>query len=62
MTGPIVVGFVAGSVGFGPAFVLTGAVAAVAFVAWLFARETAPEVVGEAPRLHPTDQAEPDSP
>ncbi|GAB37146.1 MFS transporter [Gordonia otitidis] len=62
VTGPIVVGFVAGSVGFGPAFVLTGAVAAVAFVAWLFARETAPEVVGEAPRLHPTDQAEPDSP
>ncbi|SKY83554.1 Uncharacterised protein [Mycobacteroides abscessus subsp. abscessus] len=41
---------------------LTGAVAAVAFVAWLFARESAPEVVGAVPRLHPTQQSDPDAP
>ena len=62
VTGPLIVGFVAGAVGFGPAFVLTGAVAAVAFVAWLFARESAPEVVGAVPRLHPTQQSDPDAP
>lgn len=48
VTGPVVVGFVADRVGFGPAFVLTGVVAAVALVAWLFARETAPAIVGGA--------------
>ena len=48
VTGPVVVGFVADRVGFGPAFVLTGVVAAVALVAWLFARETAPAIIGGA--------------
>lgn len=46
VTGPVVAGFVAAHFGFGPSFILTGAVAAVAFALWLFADETAPEVIG----------------
>ncbi len=49
VSGPVVAGFVAAQFGFGPSFVLTGAVAAVAFVLWLLADETAPEVIGHAP-------------
>ena len=44
VTGPIVGGFVADRLGFGPAFVFTGIVAALAFFFWLRARETAPAV------------------
>ncbi|MFT3715909.1 MAG: MFS transporter [Gordonia sp. (in: high G+C Gram-positive bacteria)] len=40
VTGPLAAGAVATAWGFGPAFVLTGAVCGVAFVAWLFARDT----------------------
>ncbi|MFW0786893.1 MFS transporter [Gordonia sp. CPCC 206044] len=57
VSGPVVVGFVADSAGFGPAFVLTGVVTAVAFVLWSLAAETAPAVVGS--RAHVTDP-EPD--
>lgn len=46
VSGPIIVGFVADRAGFTPAFVLTGVVAALACVMWLFAAETAPAVVG----------------
>ncbi|MFE0752072.1 MFS transporter, partial [Gordonia sp. NPDC058843] len=55
VTGPVIVGFVADRVGFGPAFVLTGVVAAVALVMWVFARETAPVIVGDGPMMTPTD-------
>ncbi|RPA65892.1 MFS transporter [Gordonia oryzae] len=58
--GPVIVGYVADRVGFGPAFVFTAAVAAFAFVIWLFARETAPEVLG-APAT-PTDPKTPTTP
>lgn len=56
VSGPIVVGFVADKAGFGPAFVLTGAVTAVAFVLWLLAAETAPAVVGAGPHLTDVDR------
>ncbi|TYQ11202.1 UNVERIFIED_ORG: putative MFS family arabinose efflux permease [Gordonia westfalica J30] len=52
VTGPVIVGFVADRVGFGPAFVLTGVVASIALVTWLFARETAPAIVGQGPTLN----------
>ncbi|MEO9330424.1 MFS transporter [Gordonia aurantiaca] len=55
VTGPVIVGFVADRVGFGPAFILTGVVAGVALVAWLFARETAPAIVGHGPILTPAE-------
>ncbi|MGC5248532.1 MFS transporter [Gordonia sp. DT219] len=59
--GPVIVGYVADAVGFGPAFVLTAAVAAVAVVLWLFARETAPDVVGAPAKLSdPESPAPPD--
>ncbi|MCF3940558.1 MULTISPECIES: MFS transporter [Gordonia] len=51
VSGPVVVGFVADRAGFGPAFLLTGVVTAVAFVLWSFAGETAPAVVGSGPHL-----------
>lgn len=51
VSGPLVAGYVADRVGFGPAFVLTGVVAAGAFVMWCLATETAPVVVGAAPRM-----------
>ncbi|MGV9672791.1 MFS transporter [Gordonia sp. NPDC003504] len=53
--GPLIVGFVADRLGFGPAFVLTSAVAAAAFVMWIAARETAPEVVGTPAKLSDPD-------
>ncbi|MFW0795620.1 MFS transporter [Gordonia sp. CPCC 205515] len=60
VSGPIIVGFVADRAGFTPAFVLTGVVAALAFVMWLFAAETAPAVVGEGhPHLTDPDATEP---
>ncbi|SIR77134.1 MFS transporter [Williamsia sterculiae] len=46
VSGPIVAGFVAGRFGFGPAFVLTGLVAVIAVILWVFAAETAPARVG----------------
>lgn len=49
VSGPIIIGFVADRAGFTHAFLLTGVVAAAAFVMWLFARETAPSVIGEPP-------------
>ena len=58
--GPVIVGYVADRVGFGPAFVFTAAVAAFAFVMWLFARETAPEVLGAPAKL--TDPETPATP
>ena len=60
MTGPVIVGFVADRVGFGPAFVLTGVVAAFAVVAWLFARETAPAIVGQGPTFTHDETADRD--
>ena len=57
VTGPVIVGFVADRVGFGPAFVLTGVVAAVALVLWVFARETAPAIVGDGPTMTPTEDS-----
>ncbi|MAU82033.1 MFS transporter [Gordonia sp. Z-3] len=51
VSGPVVAGFVADRAGFGPAFLLTGIVTAVAFVLWSFAGETAPAVVGSGPHL-----------
>ncbi|MFT4127553.1 MAG: MFS transporter [Gordonia sp. (in: high G+C Gram-positive bacteria)] len=48
VTGPVIVGFVADRAGFGPAFVLTGAVAVLALILWVFARETAPTRQPEA--------------
>ena len=39
VTGPVTVGYLAARWGFGPAFLLTGGVLAVAFVLWLVARE-----------------------
>ncbi|NDK89308.1 MFS transporter [Gordonia desulfuricans] len=60
ISGPVVVGFVAQQVGFGPAFVFTGAVAAVACVVWGFARETAPTVVGEPAKLSDPETGSPD--
>ncbi|MDL9938249.1 MFS transporter [Gordonia sp. ABSL1-1] len=54
ITGPVMVGFIADQVGFGPAFVVTGAVAAAALLMWVFARETAPAVVGDGPIMHAT--------
>ncbi|GAA1481524.1 MFS transporter [Gordonia sinesedis] len=57
VSGPLVAGFVADRAGFGPAFVLSGLVAAVAFVLWLFARETAPAVVGGTAKLSAPDAA-----
>lgn len=59
--GPVIVGFVADAVGFGPAFVLTAVVAVFALVMWTFARETAPEVLGtRAHRAEPESSAAPD--
>ncbi|GAC68644.1 MFS transporter [Gordonia soli] len=55
VSGPVVVGYIAATFGFGPAFLLTGAVAAVAALLWVFARETAPAAVGRAPRLSDGD-------
>jgi hypothetical protein len=47
--GPIVVGIVAEQLGYGPAFIAIGAMAALAFVAGLLARETAPNRTAAAP-------------
>lgn len=44
VTGPIIAGFIADRLGFGPAFAVSGTVAMVAFIFWLRARETAPDV------------------
>lgn len=49
VSGPVVVGFLADRTGFGPAFVLTGVVSAIALVLWLLARETAPARTGTSP-------------
>lgn len=43
VTGPLAAGAVATAFGFGPAFLLTGLVVAVALVLWLLARETNPD-------------------
>lgn len=43
VTGPLAAGAVATAFGYGPAFLLTGAVVAVALVLWLLARETNPD-------------------
>ncbi|NDZ96811.1 MFS transporter [Streptomyces sp. SID6673] len=51
VSGPIIVGFVADRAGFAPAFLLTGAVTALAFGMWCMADETAPAVVGGGPHL-----------
>ncbi|MGV9857562.1 MFS transporter [Gordonia sp. NPDC003425] len=51
ITGPLVAGFVAQRAGFGPAFVLSAVVAGIALLFWLFAHETAPEVVGAQAKL-----------
>nr|WP_212763480.1 MFS transporter [Gordonia araii] len=40
IAGPVIAGFVADRLGFGPAFLLTAALAAAIGVAWLFVRET----------------------
>ncbi|AZG45177.1 Tetracycline resistance protein, class B [Gordonia insulae] len=56
VSGPVVVGFVADRAGFGPAFVLTGVVTAVAFGMWCLADETAPAVVGGGPHLTDMDR------
>ena len=46
--GPVVTGFVAGWLGFGWAFALTGAVLAVGAIAWLGGRETRGDAENEA--------------
>ncbi|MYR06437.1 MFS transporter [Gordonia sp. SID5947] len=51
VSGPIIVGFVADRAGFAPAFLLTGAVTAIAFGLWCVAAETAPAVTGGGPHL-----------
>lgn len=55
VSGPLLVGAVAAWFGFGAAFALTGVVAALAFLCWLPARETAPAIVGtgQAPNPQP---------
>lgn len=55
ISGPVIVGFVADRVGFGPAFILTGVVAALALLMWVFARETAPAIVGDGPTITSTE-------
>ncbi|MFW0791271.1 MFS transporter [Gordonia sp. CPCC 205333] len=45
VSGPIIVGYLAQQLGFGVAFAATGAVLAVAFVMWVFARESAPAAI-----------------
>lgn len=55
--GPILVGFLAQQFGFGVAFAATGAVVGIAFVMWLFARESAPALTGNAV-LTPTDSVD----
>ncbi|MFC6713769.1 MFS transporter [Branchiibius cervicis] len=42
--GPVIAGFIADRVGYGPAFALSGVVALVAIAFWVQARETAPQV------------------
>ncbi|OZG29847.1 MFS transporter [Williamsia sp. 1138] len=42
ISGPVIAGFIAQQWGFGPAFAVTGAVAFVATIFWMFARETLP--------------------
>jgi MFS family permease len=49
LVGPIVVGLVAEHFGYGPAFVAIGAVGALAFIAAVLARETAPNRRAAAP-------------
>lgn len=55
VSGPVVAGFIADRAGFGPAFVLSGAVAVVAFGLWCLARETAPTVIGAPAMLSDPD-------
>ncbi|MCQ9368160.1 MFS transporter [Brevibacterium sp. 91QC2O2] len=51
--GPIVAGWLADTFGYAVAFGVSGLIVVVALLAWAPARETAPQVVGEAPTVTP---------